>query len=600
MPKPCPTRWGTSYDAEDFALKLPPSFVQAMVEVFQPDTGPDHAHGGRGAGRGRGGRGRERGRGNVAARATQPADDLDETGVERMKFWIQTAGRYATETIAQIRLPRFWLFAKISHRTREPWHHYYSFLQSNPESKYGAGKTHLSMLGLTKGQALLDEFASPLHDTTFIGDILQLPDGPADGTGVSKDIVLCALVTLVLCNHGAFFSRVYTQLDGFLFKVIGLCPGEPAEHRLLCAHAINQDWTGHHDGPTARKFKAYHSQELQDVIDSNGHDATSGWMASSCLAVRRQVHADTQDVESANKIVTSEIARAPQELTSLISSRLTIKKAIRLGSVRPKEVEANMAEVCSAVQDHFRSKEYVALVGDPNRFVKHGSGIVAVPDDPDFDNGLEVITDGAAIVPEPLTDVTPIATATGVSAESAHGLDGDNIPLAWAQVWNLHWSRASQKSSMQLTGRWAYHMGNSLHSEWVIICSKLGYLGRAHDLETCPDGSLTLRQPLHVQTTVDWLRSLRPKCSTEPLRFSRCLLQWEFVDGVVVARVQDRSTVDICTVHHSINTTIAMATGVGVAHGDVPDAADAAETAPKRKRRKTAKEHRQITPLCLS
>ena len=144
-------------------------------------------------------------------------------------------------------------------------------------------------------------------------------------------------------------------------------------------------------------------------------------MASSCLAVRRQVHADTQDVESANKIVTSEIARAPQELTSLISSRLTIKKAIRLGSVRPKEVEANMAEVCSAVQDHFRSKEYVALVGDPNRFVKHGSGIVAVPDDPDFDNGLEVITDGAAIVPEPLTDVTPIATATGVSADPHMG-----------------------------------------------------------------------------------------------------------------------------------------------------------------------------------
>ena len=86
--------------------------MQAILAVFQPaelDTDANGRGRGRGGRGGKGGKGRERGRGKVTA---QLAEDLNETSIELMDFWIQTAGRYATETAAQIGLQRFGLFAK--------------------------------------------------------------------------------------------------------------------------------------------------------------------------------------------------------------------------------------------------------------------------------------------------------------------------------------------------------------------------------------------------------------------------------------------------------------------------------------------------------
>ncbi len=405
--------------------------------------------------------------------------------------------------------------------------------------KHGVGKTALSVMVCGKGEELLFEFSSVLFDTEWLQGLLGRDDG------ISADVLLCTVVTLVLANHGCFQVRVVETLNAFPHKLLRLCPDEEPELRLRTGNELLNADLRDLDA-TTRKFVGFHRGELSALVAADGEEdhSETEWMCASVLALRKDAEADSQDIESANKLVTREHSLSPGEKEILVAARLTNRKSVCMGAAaQPKELLKNICAVTDAAQTHYRSAEYKELLADANRFVKP-EGTVFLPPLTDFNAlaappplpppdcappGVDAEAAELEVMPavDPPPRPPPEAGEPEARAELASAPGILSVEDAWARAWNLKFSRATPKGGMLLTARYAIRATNhTLGEVWFVTCSKLSYDCRVHRLERAPgDSLLQLVLPLRAFLSQKMFSMVRGHADL-PVKFSRVPLTW--------------------------------------------------------------------------
>ena len=316
--------------------------------------------------------------------------------------------------MAQVMLPRFWIFLDISFTCRKAWHHYYLFLMSDTASTYDADSTPLSVLVCGELDEFVLEFEAPLHGAAWCQAMIDKTDGPGAAT------TLVSNVTLSLCSHGSFHDRVVQPMLGWPFQFLALDPSAPRARRLAVATRLLR---GEGMTDTSNKLVKHHKDELEDIVTRHGMPSKRGsFLTASLSMLRSMLHADTQDVESANKIVTRELGAAPGQNPALTAARLTIKKSVTAGDSRVSRARAHMLPLMDAVSDaaqaHFHTPAYLALMNDPNRYVLPGHTRVTI--------ASAALPDRATVAPLALCDAARAAASrTDQSAVSAHA-DADD------------------------------------------------------------------------------------------------------------------------------------------------------------------------------
>ena len=195
------------------------------------------------------------------------------------------------------------------------------------------------------------------------------------------------------------------------------------------------------------------------------------FLTASLSMLRSMLHADTQDVESANKIVTRELDAAPGQNPALTAARLAINKSVTAGDSRVSRARAHMLPLMDAVSDtaqaHFHTPAYLALMNDPTRYVLPGHTRVTL--------ASAALPDRATVDPLPLCDAARAAASRmDQSAVSAHadadaqdGLVTDTPHActteedAWARVWELKLAKLIPKSSEFLTAKYVLQVGGA-------------------------------------------------------------------------------------------------------------------------------------------
>ena len=527
---------------------------------------------------------------------------------------------------------------------------------SDVGKKYGYGRTALSVMTCWKRFEFMEEFQKSLTDLDWIRGILSGLSGC--GEDVTEDVVICAAVTLTLCSVGAFETRVVEPMSGYPFQFLCLCPDEAPEVRLRAADALVNP-PGGKLGITPMKFVDFHRDELMDTIAAEGHCGPEPtWMTASTLALREQLDASAHDIESGNKIITHETANAPGQNPILTAARLTIKTAINAetGCENPKQMIQRMQVVSDAAQAHYKTQEYKELTSDPNRFMLPGQTTVnlvplhdfnkadasanlplgwledgahaADPDAADAVHAAHGGHEGAMAVeaaaaaepgvapeaPEAAMDVEAAAAPAGAAAivpvlpagQPAFG--HEEVLAAWKRAWNLKWARATPKSGLLLTARYAILTENeTLGRFWWVACSKLNFDGRLHQLQPARSGAsdLELVLPLRSVLSAEVIGRVRKHAVREPVRLYRVPLTWRLQGDQLLASFSIDDKLHLFDIWASIEKTIescvsskddllalggaagpAEAAGAEAAPDAAPDGADGADGAPKPKKRR--------------
>lgn len=602
MPKPIAGRWGTSADCEKYLLEVLPANVFAVLEtVLAPADTPESVMG-RGRGRGRGRKGARSGKGK-GGRSGVPSGEseikpLDETAIEQCAFVIQTRRKYARETLDQLQCPQFWLFAEVSHHTRECWHHLHAFLMSDVEAKYGRHRTPLSVLVCGRAKELSESIDASLN-VNWIEDMVRV----LGTTSISTDILLTTIVTLTLANHGVFNFRVLEPLQSYPFALLRLCPDESPEIRVSEAtRLLNTYDASQHSGsldhamfpPTARKFVDFHRTELEAIVNSAGMaQLPNSWMSASLMALRAELDSSTQDVESANKIITRECDAAPGEREVLIAARVTLKKSIiKSSSQNSRQLLANITDVAESAQFHYNTTQYHNLFSDPNRFVRSdASSLPPLPPVHEFNTLHSSVGVGcqplraepqgpaaarpapppvqAAHIALPLQNC-PLAeecdtSVSGLPPAGSSGCGEDPfVHAAWARTWNLKWARLTPKNTVLLTARYALRgVAHGCADRYWCVCSKHLFDGRLHELTPVPGAGtdatiLKLVRPLTAISSERMLLEMRKHAYTNPVQLFRVELTWSLAAGEPVATFNSSTTdvMPMMTVWGSIDMTV--------------------------------------------
>ena len=273
------------------------------------------------------------------------------------------------------------------------------------------------------------------------------------GNRIDADhLVIEAIFTLTLCNHGDFDRRVKRVFDTFPIKSVALCKEEPPVLRLSVSNALINPQPGVVFDNSTLEFIDCFRDDLQSIIDTDG-TACPPFLCAATSALRDELPADTQPVESTNKVVQKEGKKQNKMTTRLVASRVTTIKAIRsemrgLGhddtAVVPCDVLKHLAQDCCST---FNSNRYRELWYDNSRFTD--------PDKP---------------CPTPLVDAAPppsvdvlVAQDVGLAApavgapapggaeahapvDGAGDIMGAEDSAVWGRAMSLKWSWCWDKS----------------------------------------------------------------------------------------------------------------------------------------------------------
>ena len=324
---------------------------------------------------------------------------------------------YATQTLATIVLAPWRSYVEINYWTRRPWQHVLLFLQSIPTTKYGSFATKISVLVSGKAETSAPEFEELLDNLWCWKFVTPEAD-------IHVETVM--VMSLVLCNHAEYDRRIVKQCRGFPLCLFNLCPEvEPALRRSTASRLggmARRDLD-----PTTAKFRDNHQAVICRVADDGSYPVCLG---ASLAALRHMLLADTQEVESSNKIVVKQSERAPNVDCELLAARLTNVKAVYT-EVGESPSSKDLLAMAYSFQGHWTSKESYNLLGDRQRFALPPHMVdshAAIDDEP---------TKSAAPEPAPVP-----ALCDAASQATMDELIAEQMPLVWSAPFNLCWSRA--------------------------------------------------------------------------------------------------------------------------------------------------------------
>ena len=418
--KPCSTRWGTTDGCEKWHLAPPPGdLIDSMKRVkATPLTG-------------------------------KRAGPLDETQVDDSLHFQQKKGRWATECFAVACFKAYWILLRIQHACRQPWHHFYLFLQKKSDTK-------LADIVCGDASRIGKDFDTLLDGTwEWVFDNLE---GVLDGTWVpDKDHVFHAVVTFVLSNGADYWRRVTnpTNTMPMLFLCMGHLPKHvPCDFRARVARLCIECYGRLHD--EAKKLINFFMSDLRDCIAAEGAVSKRLWLYGRYLAFCWKP--DTQAVESFQKVITDQHKRCSGVRDELVSARGMIKKSLFscaegvTGDTDSAAVKSatlkRLAELTDVCADLYATPMYMDVAMDKSRratttgFPKPGeggySGPTAIP-----------------LLDAPAAAAAPPAAAAAAAAAAPRGPtqkdvkvsiddwtnDFDADDMDWSYKWNLDWYR---------------------------------------------------------------------------------------------------------------------------------------------------------------
>ena len=330
---------------------------------------------------------------------------------------------YATQTLATIVLAPWRSYVEINYWTRRPWQHVLLFLQSNPTTKYGSFATNISVLVSGKALEFAREFEENLDNAWFRKYATPEATHP---NAPDLHLVTTTVVSLVLCNYSEYDRRILQQCLGFPLSLLNLCPEVVPDLRRSTASRLSGMARRDLDA-TSAKFRDNHKAEIDRVAADGSYPVCLG---ASLAALRHMLLADTQEVESSNKIVVKQSERAPNVDCELLAARLTNVKAVYT-EVGESPSSKDLLAMAHSFQGHWTSKESYNLLGDRQRFALPPHMVdshAAIDDEP---------TKSAAPEPAPVP-----ALCDAASQATMDELIAEQMPLVWSAPFNLCWSRA--------------------------------------------------------------------------------------------------------------------------------------------------------------
>ena len=223
--KPLITRWDTTHLAEMYIRALPIDRFREVVAAAFKDELEEQEKAAKAK--------KARKTTDAAAQATHAHSDnvTDDMRLDSMEATSERQGRYRREAIRIVHDDHYYVLLCIANTTRNGWHHYHCFLQSNVDRKYGSHATHISVLAGGRCSDLLHEMSEPLTTCWW--------EEHMDRLGRECEyLIVETIVTLCLCSHGDFYRRIYLTFDAFPLKCVLLCPEENPALRFS---------TGQHD-----------------------------------------------------------------------------------------------------------------------------------------------------------------------------------------------------------------------------------------------------------------------------------------------------------------------------------------------------------------
>ena len=558
-PKPVTTRWGTVRNTQGYMKRLKPhraALVSALSDLVADESDSKSQK-------------RPLDGASVPApkrRATDVSSErngeTESTQLDSTAFVAAQQREFRKDALASVRDMKWWSFLDISYKTSDPWHHYHLFLESDVTKKYGSHSTHISCLVRGRCDQFSQEFADMFAECWWHYLVDEV--AAADDIGSPSDadhLVVVAVVSLTLCNHGDYDRRVKRVIDTFPIRTVALCKEELPSLRKCVADELLDPSASLNQ--STRVFVEVFRDELQQIVDSDGHSCPP-MLCAAVAALRAELLADTQAVESTNKTIQTEGKKQNKMRRILVASRVTQIKAInselRTNSLSetdsvPYGLLRELAQECCAV---FNSNRYKKLWYDNTRFVGPAESmpapllcdtpapsvdVLVVHPDP---SAADVASPSTAPSASPSAAAPPDAPdacgpAVGGDAEGADPHDGvDELDNAvWAKAMSLKWSWCWDKTFVgaQYVLHFEFGPEDSGYEQYWLCCSKHHHTGMLHrctyysDSES--DTDLTLDWPLVVQTATTtfatWHREASSLDDPGVLRVSRHQLRWRTV-----------------------------------------------------------------------
>ena len=517
-PKACAGRWGSVTHAEMFLEKFEPAEIATVIRSVH---------------------GRKK-----SSQQSASCVVIDEVAIDDMKDYAEKQSRWVGEILSTLNA-RFYAMMFISRVAKKPWDHFLNFLQSKVEDG-----THLSVLVGGKAAAIGNEFCDCYLNADASPFVTRL-----DAPDVAK---FHASFATCVGSAAAEFDRRITRrfvsyplkLLMFVLKPHGMMCGarKGAAIELLDCDYSNLD-------STTAKFKYIFVKEIKYVAETSLCDPHFHKMLSTW---RDMYWSDIQVVESVNSIITNVTGVAPRIELALLSSRITIKKALKDAGdggshgndFRDKAALLQCMDTCA---NSYRHAEYNAITDIDNRWLDtRCPGPMLQPlCDADMAMTLVPLEDfqqRAVTVPvnSPEDDDGP-DQAAGVDDGPDQADGGRGRPPVW-QRWmrpdvcglppdiSTHHMEGSHQLSTLLTRRMrsadateAFAIVPRGQTEpnsnaWLCL-SVLSYTGHGQQLSVEADGAISMTVPFKFENTA-WVvaRAWRddPSCDIIVLR-----LEWQ-------------------------------------------------------------------------
>ena len=261
-----------------------------------------------------------------------------------------------------------------------------------------------------------------------------------DPTAPGESLIIETIITLALVGHAHFVVRIGGPCRSFPLEFLNLSPETPASLRRTTAGELIQlvESSQRHSAAmrpeidhTVLKFFHVFEDDLREV---QAHGAKPGFLCTAVTVLRMEWVADTQGIESANKVVVDECNKALGTREDLYSARLVNTKAVH---AEVPEVAnggllktARLNNMILACESEYNSAEYKEV--HARRVGRFNAPLAPA--------ALQDVKSTDTLPPLALQDL-PRAPALSVDAEAAPALDpgasepaqdDPNMAMEWA------------------------------------------------------------------------------------------------------------------------------------------------------------------------
>ena len=266
--------------------------------------------------------------------------ELDAERVEAQAAYRHKMNRWHKETLQSITDPLFWLITTISSKARQPLDHAFHFLEKKLQvEEVNRIGNHVAQLTICKAAQIASEFELMVMDDEMWNTICQ------GAPEVLRLELNCFIMAQILHHATAWDRRVRAKVEAYPFRLFFLIASNPNEICKLRGDVAKEVLTMEHDDMEVNTLKLRtifraafeHVAANWTFIDARGWGPYHEQRGLAGLYIvlklfRSGMLADVQAVEGLNSLIKAQVGKAPSISLELLSSRLTIKSGVGVGS----------------------------------------------------------------------------------------------------------------------------------------------------------------------------------------------------------------------------------------------------------------------------